>query len=257
VTRTYVVTGGASGIGLATVEQLATLGHRTITVDRAGADVNADLSGDAGRTQMVAEVDRLTGGVVDAVVACAGTVNQGRTDVQVNYFGAVATLEGLRPMLAAGTDPRAVAVSSVAVLDQVDPALVEACLDGDEPAALAAVDALAPAARMQTYSSSKRALARWVRRVAPTAPWAGAGIPINTIGPGVVRTPMTEPLLADERMAEQLLAMVPMPLGGILAPEAIAHLLVQLTDPLILGMTGQTIFVDGGGETTSRGDDIY
>ena len=257
MTRTYVVTGGASGIGLATVNELVELGHRAISVDRAAAEVTADLSEEAGRAQMVSDVRELTGGAVDAVIACAGVVNQGRTDVAVNFFGAVATLEGLRPMLAAGSSPRAVAVSSVAVLDAIDSALLEACLAGDEAAALAAADALAPADRMKTYSSSKRALARWTRRTAPTDPWAGAGISLNTLGPGVVRTPMTEPILADARFADQLMARVPMPFGGILAPEAIAHHLVMLTDPGMLGMTGQTIFVDGGGESIMRGDDIY
>jgi NAD(P)-dependent dehydrogenase (short-subunit alcohol dehydrogenase family) len=177
--------------------------------------------------------------------------------VQVNFFGAVATLEGLRPMLAAGTAPRAAVVTSVAVLDQVDPDIVEACLRHDEPAAVAASDALGAADNMRSYASAKRALARWLRRTAPSEPWAGAGISLNSVGPGVVRTPMTEPLLADERVADLLLAAVPMPFGGILAPAAIAHHLLALTSPDLLGMTGQTIFVDGGGECLSRGDDIY
>ena len=48
-----------------------------------------------------------------------------------------------------------------------------------------------------------------------------------------------------------------MPFDGVLAPEAIAHHLVALTDPAIRGMTGQTIFVDGGGDCVRRGDDIW
>ena len=58
--------------------------------------------------------------------------------IKVNYFGAVATLEGLRPLLAAGTDPRAVVISSVASLHPSDPAIVDAALAGDEAAAVAA-----------------------------------------------------------------------------------------------------------------------
>jgi NAD(P)-dependent dehydrogenase (short-subunit alcohol dehydrogenase family) len=92
--RTYVVTGAASGIGRATVEALERLGHRTVTVDRHGADIDidADLATADGRRHMVETVAKVTG-VVDAVIASAGTVNRGRTDVKVNFFGAVATLD--------------------------------------------------------------------------------------------------------------------------------------------------------------------
>lgn len=255
--RTYVVTGAASGIGAATVARLDGLGHRTVTVDRRDAEVQVDLSTVEGRSRMVEAVAELAGGVLDAVVACAGTAHRGRTDVQVNYFGAVSTLVGLRPMLSAGSDPRAVVTTSVAVLDAVEPRLVEACLAGDEDAAIEIVDALPPQERMCAYPSSKRALARWVRRVAPSDDWSGAGIGLNTVAPGIVRTPMTAPLLDDPTLAGLLVDRVPMPYQGMLAPDAIAHHLIALTDPAMRGMTGQTVFVDGGAECLARGDDIY
>jgi len=100
-------------------------------------------------------------------------------------------------------------------------------------------------------------LARWVRQRAPTDEWAGAGIALNTIGPGVVHTAMTAPLLDEPALAGHLLDSVPMPFQGVLAPEAIAYHLVSLTDPDMNGMTGQTIFVDGGGDCVRRGDDIW
>ena len=62
---------------------------------------------------MVAGVTERSGGVLDGLVVGAGV--QGAAPslvVSVNYFGAVATLEGLRPLLAKGTDPSAVAISS-------------------------------------------------------------------------------------------------------------------------------------------------
>lgn len=257
MTRTYVVTGAASGIGLATADQLRRLGRRTITVDRQDADVIADLSTPEGRQHMVDDIAGRTGGRVDAVVASAGTFNRGPVDVRVNYFGAVATLEGLRPMLTAGTDPRAAVVSSFAVMDDVDDAIVEACLHGDEPAATAAAAELPAHLTTRAYASSKRALARWVRRVAPTDAWAGAGIALNAVGPGVVRTPMTSAVLDDPDLSTFLLAAVPMPYQGVLEPDAVAHHLVTLTDAEMRGMTGQTIFVDGGADCVRRGDDIW
>jgi NAD(P)-dependent dehydrogenase (short-subunit alcohol dehydrogenase family) len=255
MTRTYVVTGAASGIGLATVTELRRIGRRVVTVDRHTADVTVDLASDRGCADLVVAVSEATGGVVDAVVACAGTVGQGASDVQVNYFGAVATLDGLRPLLARGTNPRAVAVASYAVLEEVDAEMVTACLAGNEPAAVQRVEAVDDP--MLTYASAKRALSRWVRRSAPLPEWAGTGIAINSIGPGVVRTPMTAPMLDHPDLAELLLATVPMPLGGVLDPDDVAHLIVTLTDPGLSGVTGQTIFIDGGSDCVRRGDDIW
>jgi NAD(P)-dependent dehydrogenase (short-subunit alcohol dehydrogenase family) len=255
--RTYVITGAASGIGAATTTALDELGHRTITVDRRAAEISADLATADGRAQLVEEVRAVSDGAVDAVIACAGTAGGGVTDVAVNYFGAVATLEGLRPFLAAGTDPRAVAVASFALLEDVDGEIVAACLRGDEATALERVDQIDAADQVRIYASSKRALARWVRRRAPTSDWAGAGIAINAIAPGVVRTSMTESALADPGLADALLATVPMPFGGVMPPEDVAHVLVTLTDPALRSVTGQVIFTDGGADCVRRGDDIW
>ena len=119
--RTSVVTGAASGIGAAVVALLEGRGDRVIGVDLAGTDVHADLSTPAGRASMVDQVTRLAGGPVDAVIANAGVLG-GDTGaiVHVNYFGAVATLDGLRPLLAQGDAPRAVATVSTALLQEVD-----------------------------------------------------------------------------------------------------------------------------------------
>src|SRR6188474_1717465 len=133
--RTYVITGAASGIGAATAALLAADGHRIISVDLHDADVCVDLATTAGRIQLVDDVRRVSDGRIDALIAAAGTATQGNTDIKVNYFGAVATLDGLRPLLAAGNAPRAVAVASYAVIRPHSEELVAACLDGDEDAA--------------------------------------------------------------------------------------------------------------------------
>ncbi len=118
--RTYVVTGAASGIGAATTRYLRERGSRVIACDLHEADVIADLATGEGRTQLVGGVTRLSGGKIDAIVANAGG-GPAETMLAVNFFGTVATLEGLRPLLKDSPAPRAVLVSSIASLSPSDP----------------------------------------------------------------------------------------------------------------------------------------
>lgn len=256
--RTVVVTGSASGIGRATVDLLASQGDRVIGVDLRDADVVVDLAAADGRRRLVDEVADLADGRVDAVVANAGVSRQSAADVAVNVFGAIATLKGLRPLLTGSPAPRAVATASMSSLLPVDDDLVRLCLDDDEPAALARAAVLAEAGRGRLlYASSKAALCRWLRRRAPTAGWAGAGIPLNAIAPGVVRTPMVTGLLATAERRAALSEQVPMPLHGVMDPDVPARLLVWLAGPDNTHLCGQVVFVDGGSDAVLRGDTAW
>lgn len=253
MTRTCVVTGSASGIGRATVERLERDGHHVIGVDLHDAAVAADLATPEGRSAMVEAVTEASGGTVDVVVANAGTVEPVELCVRVNYFGAVATLRGLRPLLARSAAPRAVVTASSTVVIPPHVPLVEACLADDEETAVAE----ASVAGLLTYPSTKRAIARWVRRNATTAEWAGAGISLNAVGPGIVETPLTRPGLADAAMAPIMEAAVPMPFGGHARPEHVAHVMAFLTSPDTERLTGQVLFVDAGADPALRGDDVW
>lgn len=248
--RTYVVTGSASGIGAATALTLHMAGHRVIGVDLHDAEVEADLSAPAGRERMIADVESASGGSVDAVIACAGIMGPGPDVISVNYFGAVATLDGLRPLLAASDAPRAVVIASIASIMGAVDEVVDACLAGDEDAARAAMGAQPDLA----YFTSKAAVARWVRRNAPSNEWAGAGIALNAIAPGTVETPMTAPLLETAGGPELVDESVPMPLNGHAGPMDVAPLLHFLTSEENTHVTGQVIFIDGGAEAILRGD---
>ncbi|BCW18433.1 short-chain dehydrogenase [Arthrobacter sp. NtRootA9] len=258
--RTSVITGSASGIGKATRELLEGRGERVIGVDIHDADVVADLASADGRTAMVDAVRTAAGGRIDAVYAVAGLALPAPATVAVNYFGTVATLEGLRPLLAGSDAPRALLVSSMAALMATDDELVALLAAGDEPAALARAEVLAkePAATGQLiYSSTKLGLSRWVRRRAATGEWAGAGIPLNAVSPGIIATPMTADLIATPEGRDALLGIVPMPLNGIAEPIVVARLLAWLNGPDNTHLCGQVIYVDGGSDAVLRGDSVW
>ncbi|MCI9889958.1 SDR family oxidoreductase [Micrococcales bacterium 31B] len=259
MSRTYVVTGYASGIGAATAVLLRERGHRVIGIDLHDADIVTDLSTPHGRELAIEATHRLSDGQLDGFIASAGISEFHRTCVSVIYFGAVELLEGLRPVLAASRAPRAAVVTCTAEVALVYDPLVEACLRGDETEAVELAVSLPPSDSnsLTIYTSVNRALARWVRRRSISDDWAHAGIALNAVAPGVVKTPMTQHLFATPERTAHLRAIAPMPLNGFLSPEAVAALLAWVTSDENTHVTGQSIYCDGGNEVCLRGDDVW
>lgn len=260
MTRTYVVTGAASGIGAAIAILLADRGFRVIGVDLKNADVEADLSTPKGRRNAAEQSMNLADGQVDAVIAAAGIAAPKPLTLAVNFFGVTQFLEALQPALAKSDSPRAAVVSSMATLQPVSDDLVGMMLAGDEQKALELGAALAEQGEQVgylNYSSSKRALSRWVRRECITQRWAGAHIPLNAVAPGTVLTPMTKELLSTEEGRAMVDASVPMPLNYHQSAESVALLLAWLTSEENTHTTGQTVYIDGGADASLRGDNIW
>ena len=210
MTRTYAISGSASGIGKATATLLKDLGHRVIGIDVRDADVVADLASAAGCASLPDRVSELASAGLDAVLAIAG----GPTEV--NYLS---------------TDTTAIAAATELAMSQGRENLL--------------------------YATSKRAVSQWIRRNSIAPQWAGAGIPLNAVAPGIIRTPMTEPILATEDGRKSLLEMVLMPLAGPAGAMAVAKMLAWMTGEDNSRVTGQVIFLDGGADATIRGDLVF
>ncbi|MHB8382893.1 MAG: SDR family oxidoreductase [Candidatus Binataceae bacterium] len=265
--RTYVVTGAASGIGAATAKRLRDAGARVVACDLHDAEVIADLSTVAGRAGLVEGVARASGGKIDAIVANAGG-GPAESMLQLNFFGAVATLEGLRPLLAGSAAPRAVAISSISSLRPPPPTLIELCLALDESAAVAEAwrayraselgrstsDLVPDAAQsaLDLYGAAKRALQLWCRQAAPKPEWGGAGIALNVVALGFYDTPAAAYVLADPEHRAAMGRMVPLAGSYPGRADEAAAILAWCVSPENSQMIGQVLFADGGVECLAQ-----
>jgi NAD(P)-dependent dehydrogenase (short-subunit alcohol dehydrogenase family) len=254
--RSVAVTGSASGIGAAVRARLERAGARVVGIDLRDADVLADLATVTGRERAVTEVRRRSAERLDGLVACAGLGPQHADHpaiVSLNYFGAAALLAGLRDALAAGDLPAAVAISSnSAPMPNADGPLVGACLADDESLARRLAGEQGGVA---AYAGSKLALARWVRRTAPTAAWAGAGIRLNAVAPGATSTPLLQAGLDDPYFGPAIRGF-PIPVGGFGDPDQIAAVVEFLLGPGARFVCGSVVFCDGGTDALLRPDAI-
>ena len=253
-TRTVAMTGSASGIGAAVRARLEADGCTVVGVDLAGQEVEADLSYADGRRTAVDAVLERTGGVLDAVVACAGLgpqVERHELIVSVNYFGAVVVLDGWLDALAQGRQPAAVAICSNSIsVTPEHPGLVEVLLDGDERAACemaAAIDG------PTVYAMTKLALGRALRR--RVTEWAERGVRLNLVAPGPVHTPLFQGTL-DDPVLGPLVDLLPVPMGRPSEPAEIAGPIAFLLSPESAMIHGSVLFIDGGSDALLRSDHV-
>jgi NAD(P)-dependent dehydrogenase (short-subunit alcohol dehydrogenase family) len=200
-------------------------------------------------------VDEATGlaeGTLAAVVTCAGLAGspdrKGSLLTAVNYFGTIELLGGLRPLLEPGGAAVAISSNSTTVQPDIPLAVIDACLGGDEAGAAAVAD---EGTSIAAYAASKIAVAHWVRAHATGPDWAGAGLRLNAVAPGMIDTPMVAAMRADERTGT-MLDMLPIPLGRPGRPEEIAALIEFLVGPDSTFFCGSVVFCDGGSDALLR-----
>lgn len=228
-----LVTGGAGGMGLATVERLARDGFSVVMVDRDEALANKETQvlQDQGldvkcRVLDLTDEDAVRG-LVQSLPPIAALVNN------AGIFDERKFLE-----VSNADFRRAYEVNLIAVATLTQEA-AKTMQDGARIVNIAS-RAYLGAKNHPHYVASKAAVVGYTR--ASAMELAPRGILVNAIAPGLIDTPILR-ALTPERLAQQLALQ---PTGKAGRPEDIAQAVSFLVSPQTDFITGQVLFVDGG-----------
>lgn len=251
----FAMTGGATGIGAALKSQLLAAGNEVISVDIKEGDIIADLSTTEGRQIAIAGIRERAPDGLDGFIPCAGLPPVAKPlslIAQVNYFAVVATVSGLRDLLAKKRGSALIVASNSAPMITTEDPFVQHCLSGDEAAACAEVEARDG---HTAYAGSKRAITIWMRR--NVVEYAAAGVRLNAVAPGITQTPLTEKVLEDAELGEAMKNFREMtPWGGTAQPDQIANVMGFMLSEEANFVCGSIFFVDGGSDAMMRTDDF-
>ena len=228
-----VVTGGGSGIGLATARLLAARGARVAVLDLKPGDeftsVTADVADDSSVRLAVDTAAGRLGGldilVNNAGIGSIGTVADNADEewhrvFDVNVVGLVRVTRAALPYLRASEHA----------------AIVNTC----------SIAATAGLPQRAVYSATKGAVLSLT--LAMAADHVHEGIRVNCVNPGTADTPWVGRLLdqADDPAAERAALNARQPMGRLVSADEVAAGIAYLASPLASSVTGTALPIDGG-----------
>ncbi|GAA2295686.1 SDR family oxidoreductase [Streptomyces hawaiiensis] len=231
-----LVTGGGSGIGLATARALAERGASVAVLDLEPSGVpeplyplKADVRDDTSVRLAVEEAATHFGGldilVNNAGIGAIGTIEDNTDEdwhrvMDVNVLGVVRTSRAALPHIRRSAHA----------------AIVNTC----------SIGATAGLPQRALYCASKGAVLSLT--LAMAADHVREGIRVNCVNPGTADTPWVARLLdaAEDPQAERAALNARQPMGRLVTPEEVAAAIVYLASPAAASVTGTSLAVDGG-----------
>ena len=236
-----LITGGSSGIGLATARELARLGanlvlvarnpdrleqaREAIAADAPGCDVDilsADLATEEGRQQVASQVKA----PLSILVNNSGTnIRKRMTELSLEEYRFVQDAN---------------LVSCFEMCRLLHPVLLESA-----PSCVVNNASVAGLTHLRTgapYGMSKAAMIQLTKNLA--VEWAQEGIRVNAIAPWYINTPLANQVLADPDYRKEVLDRTPM--GRVGEVDECARAIAFLCMPASGYITGQCLPVDGG-----------
>ncbi len=239
-----IVTGGASGIGLACAEALAAAGARVLLAGLGDAPAVAGRLRAGGLDVVGVECD-VTDAATPALLVDTALDRWARLDTVFANAGAALDRPGEKPgspaaleRLDAMFDLHVASVLRLA--DAALPAMAET--GGGLFLVMSSLSGLRGNRAIGGYGITKAANAQLARNLA--VQWGPRGIRANAVSPGVIATEFATPITGDPEAAEARLAKTP--LGRFGTPDEVAGAVVWLASPAGAFVSGQNIVIDGG-----------
>jgi NAD(P)-dependent dehydrogenase (short-subunit alcohol dehydrogenase family) len=242
--RRALVTGAASGIGLATSKRLAQEGARVAMLDVAAAGLESaaaqignsalplvtDVSNEEAVVDALGAVEREFGGL-DIVLANAGIELIDSGDARVDELDLTAW-------------QRTIAVNLTGVFLTCKHSIRLMLRSGGGSVICTASPAsfYAAAPREHAYTASKGGIASLVRMMA--ADYAEDRIRVNGVVPGFTDTPLNAPVMGDPEIVADIVRTIPLGRPG--QPEEVANVVLFLASDEAAYVTGAFYAVDGG-----------
>ena len=240
--KVAIVTGGGRGIGKSIALGLAECGAKIVVASRSKEELEAVAKEikESGGEAIAVVTDLMVSDQIPALVD-ATIEGFGRVDILVNN----AARSFLRPLMELREDGYdkifTVNVKAAFLLSRaVAKVMVEQ--GGGKIVNITTVGAVRGGAGMGIYHSSKAALNMLTKCMA--VEWAPFNINVNAVGPGLTKTPFSQPIWSNPEVEKTITSRIPK--GRLAEPEDIVGAVLFLCSEDSLFITGESIYVDGG-----------
>jgi NAD(P)-dependent dehydrogenase (short-subunit alcohol dehydrogenase family) len=240
--KVAIVTGGGRGIGKSIALGLAECGAKIVVASRSNEELEtvAKEIKERGGEAIAVVTDLMVSDQIPALVDATIEAFQ-RVDILVNN----AARSFMRPLMELredGYDKIFTVNVKAAFLLSRTVATIMMEQGGGKIVNITTVGAVRGGAGMGIYHASKAALNMLTKCMA--VEWAPFNINVNAVGPGLTKTPFSQPIWSNPEVEKTITSRIPK--GRLAEPEDIVGAVLFLCSEDSLFITGESIYVDGG-----------